>query len=264
MRHLSVALTVVAAAGSLVLAGCGSDSDDAGSSPSATTTGKPTGSITVFAAASLTEAFGTIKKQVEAEYPGTTVNLQLGASSDLATQITQGKPADVFASASTKNMTSVTDAKDADKPRNFVSNTLEIATPPKNPATITTLADLAKPGVKVAVCDAAVPCGAVAKTVLANAKLTVKPAASLQDVKSTLAVVESGEADAGLVYVTDVRAAGSKVHGVEIADDVNASTTYPIATLTHAKNKPLAKAFVQYVLSAPGQQVLRSDGFSAP
>lgn len=250
----------------LAVAGCGSDSSDSGSpTPSeARSSNTVSGKITVFAAASLTEAFGKIKSKVEAKYPGSSITFSFGASSDLSTQITQGKPADVFASASTKNMDTVVDAGDASSPADFASNTLEIAVPPKNPGKIAKVSDLAKSGVKVGVCDAAVPCGAVAREVFKNAKINVKPAANLQDVKSTLAVVQSGEVDAGLVYVTDVRAAGSKVKGVEIPDDVNASTTYPIATLKSSKNQALAKAFVDYVQSDAGQQILAAAGFSKP
>jgi molybdate transport system substrate-binding protein len=224
--------------------------------------GSVTGAIAVDAAASLTEAFDTIKRQFVAAHPGVTITLDYGASSDLATQISQGAPVDVFASASKKNMTAL--GRAAVNPTDFVSNTLEIAVPPSNPAGITTVGDLATSGVKVAVCDPAVPCGAVAAQVFSNAKITVHPKASLADVKSTLAAVESGEVDAGLVYVTDVRAAGAKVKGVPIAGDVNASTTYPIATLKDAKNPTLAKAFVDYVLSSAGRTVLTADGFSRP
>jgi molybdate transport system substrate-binding protein len=220
------------------------------------------GTVTVDAAASLTEAFGTLQAQFEKAHPGTTVKVNFGASSDLSTQIAQGAPVDVFASASTKNMTSL--GSKAPTPINFVSNTLEIATPASNPAKIAAVADLAKPGVKVAVCDPAVPCGVVAAKVFADAKVAVKPVAREADVKSTLAAVESGEVDAGLVYVTDVRSAGSKVHGVPIPSSVNASTEYPIASLAASKNSALAKAFVAYVLSAAGRRVLVADGFANP
>lgn len=260
-------LLAAGAAGALLLAGCGSNTSGE-NTPAASGSGAGSttlrGSITVLAAASLTEAFGTIAKKFEAANPGTSVTLSYGASSQLATQITQGKPADVFASASTRNMTSVTQAGDAANPANFASNTLEIAVPPSNPGKITSLADLAKSGVKVAVCDAAVPCGVVARQVFAKAKLAVKPTASPADVKATLAFVQAGEVDAGLVYVTDVRAAGSKVRGIEIPANVNASTTYPIASLKNSNNKALADAFVKYVLSSQGQQQLAAAGFSAP
>jgi molybdate transport system substrate-binding protein len=220
------------------------------------------GSVTVDAAASLTEAFDTLKSQFEAAHPGTTVNFTYGASSDLSTQIAQGAPVDVFASASEKNMQAL--GSQALDPTDFVTNTLEIAVPPGNPGMIHSVSDLAKSSVKVAVCDPAVPCGAVAVQVFHNAKITVHPKASLADVKSTLAAVESGEVDAGLVYVTDVRAAGDKVEGVAIPGDVNASTTYPIAVLKAARNPTLARAFVAYVLSAAGRRVLTADGFGKP
>jgi molybdate transport system substrate-binding protein len=220
------------------------------------------GSITVAAAASLTEAFTTLKAQFEKAHPGSRVTLNFGGSSDLSTQIEQGAPVDVFASASEKNMKAL--GNDALTPQDFARNTLEIAVPPANPAHISVPADLAKPGVKVAVCDPAVPCGAVAAQVFENAGITVHPAASLADVKSTLAAVESGEVDAGLVYVTDVRAAGAKVKGLEIPASVNGSTSYPIAALKHAKNPALAKAWVDYVRSAAGRKVLVADGFLIP
>jgi molybdate transport system substrate-binding protein len=255
-------------------AGCSSSGGTSGSASSNPPAGvgnantssgsKLSGSLTVYAAASLTEAFDTIKAQFERAHPGTSVKVTYGASSDLATQITQGAPVDVFASASTKNMDAVVSANDASSPTNFVSNTLEIAVPPRNPAHISSVADLAKSGVKVAVCDPAVPCGVVAAQVFKNAKITVKPTANEADVKSTLAAVESGEVDAGLVYVTDVRSAGSKVKGVVIPDKLNASTTYPIAPLTHAGNPALATAFVDFVLSPPAMQVLMKDGFKNP
>lgn len=214
------------------------------------------------AASSLTEAFDTIKAQFMNAHPGTKITISYGASSDLATQITNGAPIDVFASASTTNMDDVRDQ--AINPVNFVTNTMEIATPANNPANIAGVTDLAKPGVKVAVCAPAVPCGVVAAQVFKNAKITVKPAAQEEDVKSTLAAVESGEVDAGMVYVTDVRSAADKVKGVVIPPHLNASTEYPIAALRGSKNPDLAKAFVAYILSPAGKRVLTSDGFTKP
>ena len=260
-----------AAALLVLVAGCSSSgggsgssgSPSAGASSAASTSAAPlAGSITVDAAASLTEAFGTISTQFQKAHPGTTVKVTYGASSDLSTQIGQGAPVDVFASASTKNMTSL--GAKALTPTNFVSNTAEIAVPPSNPGKITSVQDLARSGVKVAVCDPAVPCGVIAASVFTNAKITVKPVAREADVKHTLAIVESNEADAGIVYVTDVRAAGSKVKGIPIPDSVNASTQYPIAALSSAKNAALAKAFVAYVLSPAGKAVLTADGFKNP
>ncbi len=264
MKRRFITLSVSMAAVALVAA-C-SSSGSKGSSNSAaggsTSAAGPSGSITVYAAASLTEAFDTIKDTFVAAHPGVKITITYGASSDLSTQISQGAPVDVFASASEKNMESL--GASALSPTDFASNTLEIAVPPSNPAKIAAVTDLANSGVKVAVCDPAVPCGVVAATVFKNAKITVHPKATEADVKSTLAVVESGEVDAGLVYVTDVRAAGAKVKGIPIAAAVNARTTYPIAALKDAKNTTLAKAFVDYVLSAAGSSVLTADGFSRP
>jgi molybdate transport system substrate-binding protein len=222
------------------------------------------GSITVYAAASLKETFTTLGKQFESAHPGTTVKFNFGPSSGLATQINEAAPADVFASAAPKNMDSVVTAGNAKDPKSFVINTMEIAAAPGNPAHITSVQDLAKPSVKVAVCDPAVPCGVVAAKVFKNAGVTVKPVVSAEDVKSTLATVQSGEVDAGIVYVTDVKAAGTKVVGVAIPDAVNATTDYPIATLTHSKNADLAAGFVSYVESADGLAVLTAAGFRKP
>jgi molybdate transport system substrate-binding protein len=222
------------------------------------------GTLTVLAAASLTETFGTLAKQFEAAHPGITVRLGFGASSALARQINAGAPADVFASAAVKNMQQVITAGGASTSSNFAKNVLEIAVPPSNPAGIAQLADLAKPGVKVALCQTEVPCGATAQQVFDNAGVRVKPVTEEADVKSTLIKVESDEVDAGVVYVTDVRAAGSKVKGIPIPDAVNAATEYPIAALTKAANRTAAQLFVDYVLSEAGHAALAAAGFEKP
>lgn len=257
MKKIAVLLTAALA---LTLAGCSSSAktkDDGGG-------GALSGSITVFAASSLTGAFNTLGSQFEAAHQGTKITFNYGASGTLATQIVQSAPADVFASAAPKNMDTVVQAGEASNPVTFVKNTGEIAAAPGNPAKIATVADLAKPGVKVALCQPTVPCGVVATTVFKNANVTVKATASEPDVKSTLAVIASGEVDAGIVYVTDVKAAGSKVVGIEIPAAQNATTEYPIATLKGTKNAALATAFVDYVKSADGQKVLSAAGFLAP
>lgn len=256
---LAATLTLVA---TLTLAGCGGSSDDSGT-PAASSTGV-TGDITVFAAASLTGSFTELGKQFEAANPGTKVTFSFGPSSGLATQITQGAPADVFASASAKNMDQVVAAKAADAPVAFAKNIMEIAVPPDNPANITKLQDLANGKNKVVLCASDVPCGATALTVFQNAGITVKPVSQEVDVKATLAKVQLGEADAGVVYVTDVKAAGDKVKGIEIPADVNASTSYPIATLTDSKNAGLAQAFTTFVLGAAGETALSAAGFEKP
>ena len=269
MRRL--ALTVVALAAAAV-AGCSSSSSP--STPSGSTSSPAaaagsssagqTGTITVFAAASLKETFTELGKQFEAAHPGDTVKFSFGASSALATQINSGAPADVFASASPKNMNQVVTAGNASNPQDFAKNVMEVAVPPSNPAKVTSVNDLAKSSVKTALCQPQVPCGVVAAEVFKNAKITVKPVTLQPDVKSVLTQVELGNVDAGVVYVTDVMAAGSKVKGVTIPADVNASTLYPIAALTHSKEQSIAQAFVAYVLSPTGEQVLKAAGFAQP
>lgn len=263
MRRIAVPLTALGAAVAL-LTGCGGAGgpQTAGAPPSVSSS--VTGTINVFAAASLNKAFTTLGTQFEAAHPGSKVVFNFGPSSGLAQQIGQGAPADVFASASTKNMDQVVSGGEAANPTNFVANTMAIAVPADNPAGIGTVADLARKGVKVALCQAQVPCGAAALEVFDKAKVTVTPVTQEVDVKATLSKVRLGEVDAGVVYVTDVRAAGDKVRGIEIPDDVNASTTYPIATLTGSENAATAQAFVDYVLSTDGLAVLTAAGFAKP
>src|SRR5215207_4352829 len=255
------ALTAVLATGSLLLAGCGDD----GTEPAAAAgTGGLSGPVVVFAAASLTESFGTLGERFEAAHPGVRVRFNFGPSSGLAQSIAQGAPADVFASAGATSMRSVVDRGDAADPRTFATNVLQIAVPRDNPAAVATLADLAEPGVAVAVCQEQVPCGTLARTVLDKAGLAVTPVTFGADVKAVLTAVRLGEVDAGLVYRTDVRAAGPGVRGIAIPAARNGSTSYPIATLTGAPNRAAAAAFVDYVLSAEGQAVLADAGFAAP
>lgn len=268
MHRASTVVTAVTAAVLVLAAGCASDSRRSGTT-SANPAGSGTaaavsGTVTVFAAASLKEAFTTLAKQFEGTHPGVSVKLDFDASSALAAQINQGAPADVFASAAPKNMQQVVSAAGATAPVDFASNVMEIAVPPGNPAKITGVADLARRGVKVALCQSQVPCGSVATQVFAKAKIAVKPVTLEPDVKSTLSKVELNEVDAGMVYVTDVRAAGDKVTGILIPGAVNASTEYPIAALTKAPNAVGARAFVAFVLSEAGRSVLTADGFEQP
>jgi molybdate transport system substrate-binding protein len=208
--------------------------------------------------------FTQLGKQFEAAHKGDTVKFSFGPSDGLAAQITNGAPADVFASASPKTMDTVVMAGDAANPKDFAKNTMEVAVPPTNPAKVTSVNDLAKSSVKVAVCQPTVPCGVVAAEVFKNAGITVKPVTLEADVKSVLTQVELGNVDAGVVYVTDVMAAGSKVKGVVIPANVNATTLYPIATINSSTHKSEAQAFMNYVLSPAGQQVLAAAGFQKP
>jgi molybdate transport system substrate-binding protein len=251
---------IAAGLATVAAAGCSSSSSStpsSGSSPA-------TGTITVFAAASLTEAFTKIGQQFQAAHKGDTVKFSFGPSSGLATQITSGAPADVFASASPGTMQDVVSAGDASNPQNFAKNFAEVAVPPNNPANVDSVNDLAKHSVKVALCQPQVPCGSVAAEVFKNAGITVKPFTLQPDVKSVLTQVETGNVDAGMVYVTDVMAAGSKAKGVTIPASDNASTLYPIATVSSSNHKSIAQQFVAYVLSPAGQQVLAAAGFQKP
>jgi molybdate transport system substrate-binding protein len=260
MRRFTLTIAGLAV---VALAGCSSSSSS--STPSANSSASAsTGTITVFAAASLTGSFTQLGKQFETAHPGDTVKFSFGPSSGLEAQITSGAPADVFASASPKNMQDVVSAGDASNPQNFAKNTMEVAVPPNNPAKVTSVNDLAKKSVKVALCQPQVPCGVVAAEVFKNAGITVKPVTLQPDVKSVLTQVETNNVDAGMVYVTDVLAAGSKVKGVTIPANDNASTLYPIATISSSTHKSIAQAFVAYVLSPAGQQVLTAAGFEKP
>jgi molybdate transport system substrate-binding protein len=255
-RFAVIAAGVVAVA----VAGCSSSST---SSPSASSSSS-TGTITVFAAASLMETFTQLGKQFEAAHKGDTVKFSFGPSSGLSTQITSGAPADVFASAATANMETVVQAGDASNPQNFAKNTMEVAVPPNNPAKVTSVNDLAKKSVKVAVCQPQVPCGVVAAQVFKNAGITVKPVTQATDVDSVVTEVETGNVDAGMVYVTNVLSSGNKLKGITIPANEIASTLYPIATITSSKHESIAKEFVDYVLSPAGQKVLTAAGFEKP
>jgi molybdate transport system substrate-binding protein len=262
---MSRSVPTIAGLAVVAVAGCSSGGSSSTSTPSSPAAAPAsTGTITVFAAASLTGTFTQLGKQFDTAHPGDTVKFSFGPSSGLATQITSGAPADVFASAAPKNMDQVVSAGDASNPQDFAKNIMEVAVPPNNPAKVTSVNDLAKKSVKVALCQPQVPCGVVAAEVFKNVGITVKPVTLQTDVKSVLTQVELGNVDAGMVYVTDAKAAGTKVKGVTIPASDNASTLYPIATISSSKHKSEAQAFVAYVLSPAGQQVLAAAGFEKP
>ena len=247
-------------------AACGSGASGRASSGSAssgrTTSSAPHGHLTVFAAASLKTTFTTIGAEFQRAHPGTTVSFSFAGSSDLVSQLQQGAPADVFASADVPNMTKATrDSLTASTPVDFASNTLEIAVPPGNPGHVASLADLTKPGVSVVVCAPVVPCGAAAVKVERAAGIRLAPVSEEQSVTDVLGKVSSGEADAGLVYVTDVREARSAVEGVPFAQSSAAVNVYPIATLRTSTDATLAQAFVDAVTGQPGQGILAAAGF---
>ncbi|MFE5023875.1 molybdate ABC transporter substrate-binding protein [Streptomyces sp. NPDC056656] len=266
-------VTGVGVAALLALSACSSGSDssskkDSSDSASTDSPKKLTGTVTVFAAASLKESFTTLGKDFEKAHPGTKVTFSFGGSDTLAASITGGAPADVFAAASPKTMAIVTDKRDgkgtATAPSTFVRNQLEIATLPGNPDKVASLKDLTKSGLKVVLCDKTVPCGAAAQKALDAGKLKLTPASYEQDVKSALTKVELKEADAAVVYKTDVKAAGSKVEGVEFPESANAINDYPIALLKDAPNAEAAKEFIALVQSPEGQKVLTAAGFLKP
>ena len=235
----------------------GSDSGGSGGGSEAT--------LTVYAASSLTSTFEAIGKKFESDHDGVRVEFNFGGSSDLVSQIQQGAPADVFASADTANMDKLTaDDLQAEDPEDFASNSLEIATPPDNPAGIASFADLAKPDVKVVVCAPEVPCGAATVKTEAATGVTLSPVSEEQSVTDVLGKVTSGEADAGLVYVTDVTTAGDAVTGVPFPESDQVVNTYPIVALEAAKHSDLAQDFVDLVLGDAGQTVLADAGFGKP
>lgn len=232
--------------------------------PGTTPTSGTGGSITVLAAASLTEAFTRLGQDFEAKTAGVKVTFSFGSSATLATQITQEAPADVFAAGNESTMRTVTDAGAGSDSQPFVSNTLEIAVPPNNPGQITGLKDFADRGKKIALCAPQVPCGSAAEKVFAAAKITPLPDTLESDVKGALQKVALNEVDAALVYRTDVMAAGDKVKGIEFPEAKSAVNIYPICTLKASHNGPAAKAFVDFVLSPIGQTVLAEAGFGKP
>jgi molybdate transport system substrate-binding protein len=256
--RLPPAVAVLALAG-LVLSGCAQDP----SPRTVPTTRNATGSITVDAAASLNGVFPALARSFERQHPGATVTFNFGGSSALAASIVSGAPVDVFAAASTTTMRTVQDASlVAGEPVVVARNRLEIAVPPGNPGRITGLADFADPGRTVVVCDATVPCGAAAKQVFALAKVAARPDSYEPDVTSVLTKVEGNDADAGLVYATDVRAAGRKVEGIPFDEASQSVTDYPIVALEGSANAALAHAWVTYVRAHEGD--LQAAGFLAP
>src|SRR3954454_19694644 len=261
------ALLALPVAALLALTACGGSSNDgaAGNPTAESSGGELTGTLTVFAAASLTDVFTGLGNQLEKENPGLDVRFNFAGSDALATQITQGAPADVFASANEKQMKVVTDAGlQAGDPMIFAENVLEIAVPKGNPGHVTGLKDFENADLTLAVCAPSVPCGAAAQTVFTAAGINARPDTEETDVKAALNKVQLGEVDAALVYATDVEAAGDQVEGIEFPEADDAVNKYPICTLTAAPNPGAAQAFVDLVTSDEGQKALTDAGFRAP
>lgn len=250
-------LVVLVCTALALVAGC--------ASPTTTTGAQRTATLTVLAAASLTSSFNDLKTQFEAAHPGVTVRLTYDGSSTLAQQITNGVAADVFASADQANMDKVIKAAlNNSPPLMFARNRLEIAVPPGNPRGITNFADLAKSGVVLVVCADQVPCGAAARKIEQATGITLHPVSKETAVTGVLSKVQAGEADAGLVYVTDVNSAGGKVKGVPFAESDQAVNDYPITVLKNTAEPALAEQFVEFVHGSAGRQALSKVGFEAP
>jgi molybdate transport system substrate-binding protein len=256
-RLLSCAACIAALLTALVLvAACGSSTSTSSSN------GQVKGTVVVFAAASLNGAFDTLGNQFRQQHPDVTMKFNYNGSSSLATSIKQGARADLFASANTQNMTTVTsDNLASGSPKVFAKNQLEIMVANGNPMKITTVKDLQNPAVKVAVCAPEVPCGSYSKDVFSRAGVTVNPVSQETSVSGVVTKVSLGEADAGIVYVTDVKAADGKVSGVPIPADQNVIAEYPMVKLKDAPNPSAATAFMSYVDGPAGQKVLTSYGF---
>ncbi|MEN3272463.1 MAG: molybdate transport system substrate-binding protein [Actinomycetota bacterium] len=263
-RWLLALLALVA----LGAAGCGGDDDDTATSASTTSTtaGAVSGNLAVFAASSLTEAFTAMGKDFEAAHPDLKVTFNFAASSALAQQVNDGGPADVLVTADESNMKKVTDADNATDPKTFARNRLAILVEKGNPKDITGLEDLAESDVVFVLCAPEVPCGKFGAAALTKAGVTAKPASLEDNVKAVVSKVTLGEADAGIVYVTDVKAAADKAQGVDIdiADDPTLEAVYPIAVTKQVVNNAAATAWIDFVLSADGQKTLASYGFLAP
>jgi molybdate transport system substrate-binding protein len=223
------------------------------------------GDLTVFAAASLTDSFNQIGEAFTKANPDAKVTFSYDASSALVSQITQGAPADVFASADTANMDKLTTAGlNGTEPAIFATNLLTIIVPTGNPKGITGVADLARPDVKVVLCAAEVPCGQYAQQILTRAKVSLTPVSYAQNVKGVVTPVTAGEADAGIVYTTDVIAAGGKAEAVDIPADINVVASYPITSVKASTEQDLDQAFIDFVLGDEGQAILKDNGFLPP
>ena len=248
-----------------LISGCGSSDKAPASSAAPAMTAEAGAHLIVFAAASLKKTFTDIGEQFKTDNPGASVEFSFAGSSDLVTQLTQGAPADVFASADTKNMDKAAQAGLlAGDPVNFASNTLTIAVAPGNPKKIASFKDLTQQGLNVVVCAPQVPCGSATQNVEQATGVTLNPVSEESSVTDVLNKVTTGQADAGIVYVTDAIGAGDKVAAVAFPEAAGAVNTYPIAVLKGSKNPELARKFVDLVNGESGQKVLNAAGFAKP
>lgn len=257
-------VTAGVAAGLVLLAGCAAPTTATLSTDGATNSAEVPQTLTIYAAASLSSVFDKVAAQLEADNSSITVETNYDGSSTLVTQITEGAPADVFASADTKNMDALTAADLVGPATFFASNTLRIAVAPGNPLGITTLEDLARPDVLSVLCAPQVPCGAASAQLLSNAGVTLSPASEEQSVTAVVTKVAEGIADAGLVYATDVAANPDRLEGITLAGAADVVGHYPIAVVAGSPHADAAQAFIDLVLSEKGQALLADAGFLAP
>ena len=231
----------------------------------ATTAAAVEGEITVFAAASLTESFTEVGEAFTAANPDAEATFAFDASSALVQQITEGAPADVFASADTANMDKlVTAGLNGTEPEIFATNLLTIIVAPGNPLGITGVADLESSDIKTVICAPEVPCGNYAAQIFTTAGVAVTPVSLEQNVRGVATKVTAGEADAGIVYVTDVIAAGDAADMVEIPEDINVVAEYPIATVAESEDQEVGDAFIDFLTGPDGQAILAEHGFGSP
>lgn len=264
MRAARLAAGVLALAATL--AACGGSTGSGSSSASGSASGSSdTGTLTVLAASSLTESFDQLAKTFEQQHPGVHVRLTYDSSATLAQQVVQGAPADVLATADGRTMQIAVKGKGIQgTPKLFATNRLVLAVPADNPAHITGLSDVTRPGVKFVMCDVSVPCGALGQTVLGINHVHATPASLEPDVKSVLTKVELDEADAGLVYTSDAAAGGAKVRSFQIPSTAKTINDYFIAPVAQSQQAALAAAWVRLVTSPQGEQVLQAHGFGRP
>jgi molybdate transport system substrate-binding protein len=266
-RRLAVAL----AAAVLPLAACtgssasssdvGTGTTAAAGSAAGSASGELSGTLTVFAAASLTDVFPDLGERLEEQHPGLHVQFTFAGSSALAAQLLQGAPADVFASADESHMARVVEADLARDPEVFAQNVLMVAVPLDNPGNVSGLADFDREELDLAVCAAEVPCGAAAQKLFDVLDIAAVPDTYEEDVRAVLTKVQLGEVDAGLVWFSDVVAAGPTVLAFAPPESVLAETEYPIAPLAAAPNPEAARVFVDLVLSEEGRAALSRAGF---
>ncbi|MBG6213885.1 MAG: molybdate ABC transporter substrate-binding protein [Cryobacterium sp.] len=256
--HHRFAPTAVVAASLALLAGC------AAPTPASSPTAQAPQTLTIYAAASLSGVFDTLAAQLTTDNPSITVETNYDGSSTLVTQISEGAPADVFASADTRNMDALAADNLVGPSMLFASNTLRIAVAPGNPLGINTLSDLARPNVISVLCAPQVPCGTASATLLGNAGVTLSPASEEQSVTAVVTKVAEGIADAGLVYATDIAANPDRIEGVTPAGAADVVAHYPITIVSDSAHAAAAQAFIDLVLSPKGQSILAAAGFLAP